>query len=125
MYVQMHTDTLSRTNTSSVPVVWKGGDEGGGVHKSGGWGGQFSSFRGDSRLKWACEITLWKVVRGSAATLGRKQRGGQRFIRELDSAFITRIFSFMDIIICDRIITCIDLRVSHLGLYTGTPLLCD
>ncbi len=74
--------------------------------------GRFSSFLGDSRLKWARKIALWKVARGSAGTLGRKQRGGRRFIRELYSAFITWIWSFMVIIICDRIIIGIDLLVS-------------
>ena len=89
----------------------KGGGGGGGAG-----GGQFCSFLGDSRLKWACKIALWKVVSGSAGTLGKKQRGGRRFIRELKSAFITRIWSFMVIIICDRIITRIYLLVSCLGL---------
>lgn len=78
----------------------------------GGWGGRFSSFLGDSRLKWACKIALWKVVRDSVGTLGRKQRGGRRFIRELYSAFIAWIWSFMVIIICDRIIIHIHLLVS-------------
>lgn len=69
-----------------------------------GAGGHFSSFLGDSHLKWACKIALWKVASSSAGTLGWKQRGGQRFIRELYSAFITRIWSFMVIIICNGII---------------------
>ena len=91
---------------------------GGGVQRGGWgrWGGQFCSFLGDSRLKWACKIALWKVASGSAGTLGKKQRGGRRFIRELKSAFITRIWSFMVIIICDRIIIRIYLLVSCLGL---------
>lgn len=73
-----------------------------------------SSFLGDSRLKWAYKIALWKVVSSSAGTLGGKQRGGRRFIRELYSAFITRIWSFMVIIICNRIIIRIYLLVSCL-----------
>lgn len=45
-------------------------------------------------------------------TLGRKQWGGRRFIRELYSVFIAWIWSFMVIIICDKIIIHIHLLVS-------------
>lgn len=77
-------------------------------------------------MKWACKIALWKVASGSAGTLGGKQRGGRRFIRELYSAFITRIWSFMVIIICDRIIIRIYLLVSCLGLgHWETAPVCD
>lgn len=79
----------------------------------GGWG--FSSFLGDSRLKWAYKIALWKMASGSVGTLGGEQQGGRRFIRELYSAFITWIWSFMVIIICDSIIICIYLLVICLG----------
>lgn len=67
-------------------------------------GGQLSSFLGDSRLKWACKIALWKMASSSVGTLSGKQQGGRRSIRELYSAFITQIWSFMVIIICNRII---------------------
>lgn len=51
----------------------------------------------------------------SAGTLGRKQQEGHCFIRERGFGFITRIWSFMVIGICHRIIMLICLLVSCLG----------
>lgn len=51
----------------------------------------------------------------SAGTLGRKQQEGHCFIRERGFGFITRIWNFMVIVICHRIIMLICLLVSCLG----------
>lgn len=51
----------------------------------------------------------------SAGTLGRKQQEGYCFIRERGFGFITRIWSFMVIVICHRIIMLICLLVGCLG----------
>lgn len=76
---------------------------------------QFSSFLDESRWEWACKIALWKVEEASTGTLDGKQQEGHCFIRERGFGFITRIWSFMVIIICDRIIMLICLLVGCLG----------
>lgn len=50
----------------------------------------------------------------SAGTLGRKQQEGYCFIRERGFGFITRIWSFMVIVICYKIVMLVCLLVSCL-----------